>query len=104
MIPYSQVFDQQTMTRMLDHDPVVQRYRSFFALFDWSVVPEPVVDPSQPGKRPHPPTAYIKARLAQARRRLDLLYPLAPLPAGASFVGARTGLSSHPQCRAALWL
>lgn len=70
MIPYSQVFDQQTMTRMLDHDPVVQRYRSFFALFDWSVVPEPVVDPSQPGKRPHPPTAYIKALLLKLEEGL----------------------------------
>jgi hypothetical protein len=70
MIPYSQVFDQQTMTRMLDHDPVVQRYRSFFALFDWSVVPEPVIDPSQPGKRPHPPTAYIKALLLKLEEGL----------------------------------
>jgi hypothetical protein len=38
MIPYSRVFDQQTMTHMLEHDPVVQRYRTFFALFDWSVI------------------------------------------------------------------
>ena len=91
MIPYSQVFDQQTMTRMLDHDPVVQRYRSFFALFDWSVVPEPVVDPSQPGKRPHPPTAYIKALLLKLEegltfctrlRRFLLEHPLLVLELG----------------------
>src|SRR6266702_4122920 len=91
MIPYSQVFDQQTMTRMLDHDPVVQRYRRFFALFDWSVVPEPVVDPSQPGKRPHPPTAYIKALLLKLEegltfctrlRRFLLEHPLLVLELG----------------------
>jgi hypothetical protein len=63
MIPYSQVFDQQTLTRMLEHDPLVQRYRAFFALFDWNVVPEPALDPSQPGKRPHPQCTYIKALL-----------------------------------------
>ena len=63
MIPYSQVFDQQTLTRMLEHDPLVQRYRTLFALFDWTVVPEPALGPSQPGKRPHPQCAYLKALL-----------------------------------------
>ena len=63
IIPYSQTFDQPTMSKLIEHDPVVQRYREFFALFDWSVVPEPVIDPSRPGKRPHPETAYLKALL-----------------------------------------
>jgi hypothetical protein len=63
MIPYSQVFDQQTLTQMIEHDPVVQRYRAFFALFNWNVVPEASTDPSRPGKRPHPQCAYIKALL-----------------------------------------
>jgi len=63
IIPDSTTFDQRTMTRLLEHDPVVQRYRGFFALFDWSVVPDPAVDPSRPGKRPHPQSAYIKALL-----------------------------------------
>ena len=65
MIPYSQVFDQQTMTRMLDHDPVVQRYRRFFALFDWSVVPPRSADRAWPGPEPHPQIAYIKALLVK---------------------------------------
>ena len=47
----------------MEHDPLVQSYRAFFALFDWSVVPEPAVVPSQPGKRPHPQSAYVKALL-----------------------------------------
>jgi hypothetical protein len=63
MIPESQTFDQHTLTLMIKHDRLVQRYRQFFALFDWSVVPEPPIDRSQPGRRPHPPCAYIKALL-----------------------------------------
>lgn len=44
-----------------DRDPVVHRYRAFFALFDWSQVPER--DPARPwpGTRPHPTAAYVKA-------------------------------------------
>ncbi len=40
IIPASQTFDQRTLSLLLAHDPVVQRYRVFFALFDWRVVPE----------------------------------------------------------------
>ncbi|MBV9019887.1 MAG: hypothetical protein JO125_06080 [Chloroflexi bacterium] len=70
MIPYSRTFDQQTLTHMIEHDPVVQRYRAFFASFDWSVVPEPVIDPSQPGQRPHPQAVYIKALLLKLEENL----------------------------------
>lgn len=63
MIPCSRVFDQRTMTLILEHDALVQRYRRFLALFDWSVVPEPAPDPSRPGRRPHPQSSYIKAFL-----------------------------------------
>ncbi len=70
IIPYSHVFDQRTMTDMLDYDALVQRYRTFFSLFDWRVVPEPVIDPSQPGKRPHPQSAYIKALLLKLQEGL----------------------------------
>jgi hypothetical protein len=62
-ISCSHTFDQQTLTLMLEHDPLVQRYRAFFALFEWRVVPHPPIDPSQPGKRPHLQSAYIKAML-----------------------------------------
>ncbi len=70
MITYSRVFDQQTMTLMLEHDPVVQRYRAFFRLFNWSVVPEPAINPTHPGKRPHPQCAYIKALLVKLEENL----------------------------------
>jgi hypothetical protein len=57
------VFDQQTMTRLMEADPLVQRYRAFLALSDWSVVPSPAMACSQPGRRPHPLSAYVKALL-----------------------------------------
>jgi len=63
IIPDSTTFDQRTMRKLMEHDPVVQRYRAFFALFDWSQAPDPAIDPSRPGKRPHPQSAYIKALL-----------------------------------------
>ncbi len=63
ILPPSRVFDQHTMTLLMQHDALVQRVRSLFALFDWSVVPEPSLQPSHPGKRPHPQSTYIKALL-----------------------------------------
>jgi hypothetical protein len=91
IIPCSQIFDQFTLSRMLEHDPLVQRYRAFFALFDWSVIPEPVIDRSQPGKRPHPQSAYVKAFLLKIEegfpscthlRRFLLEHPLLVLELG----------------------
>jgi hypothetical protein len=61
MLPYSRLFDQRTLALMMEHDAIVQRYRSLFALIDWQLLPESAPDPSQPGKRPHPESAYIKA-------------------------------------------
>ena len=91
IIPDSTTFDQRTLSLLLDHDPLVQRYRAFFALFDWSVVPEPVIAPSRPGKRPHPRTAYLKALLLKLEegltyctrlRRFLLEHPLLVLELG----------------------
>jgi hypothetical protein len=38
MIPSSSIFDQSTLTALLEHDRLVQEYRTFFSLLDWSVV------------------------------------------------------------------
>lgn len=46
-------------------DPVVQRYRAFFALLDWSQVPDRDPRRPWPGRRPHPPAAYLKALLVK---------------------------------------
>ncbi len=46
-------------------DPLVMRYRAFFALFDWDAVfPSPSGIPG-PGKPAHPEIAYLKALLVK---------------------------------------
>ena len=70
ILPYSRLFDQQTMTHLLDHDPLVHRYRALFAAFDWDVVPPNDLAPSQPGRRPHPAIAYLKALLLKLEEGL----------------------------------
>lgn len=65
MIAASALFDQTTLAYLLACDPVVLRYRAFFALLDWSCIPEhdPLHPP--PGPRPHPQCAYVKALLVK---------------------------------------
>lgn len=104
MIPSSQTFDQPTMSHLLDADPVVQRYRAFLALFDWSVVPEPAVKPSQPGKRPHPQSAYIKALLLKRNEEFTHCTQLRRYLLEHPRHGPRTGLSSCIGCERALRL
>ncbi len=91
IIPDSTTFDQRTMRKLMEHDPVVQRSRGFFALFDWSQAPDPAIDPSRPGKRPHPQSAYLKALLLKREegissctqlRRYLLEHPLVVLELG----------------------
>src|SRR5579859_1348774 len=63
MIDACPLFDHEVLRLLLDHDPVVQRYRAFFALLDWSGIPARDESRPWPGPVPHPPTAYIKALL-----------------------------------------
>jgi hypothetical protein len=65
MLPYSETFDQQTLTLLIEYDAIVQRYRALFALLDWQVLPDHSPDKARPGKRPHPESAYIKAFLVK---------------------------------------
>jgi len=65
MIPTSSRFDQPTLISMLEHDRVVQRYRAFFALLDWSCIPERDPEHPRPGPCPHPQSAYLKAFLVK---------------------------------------
>jgi hypothetical protein len=63
MIPDARPFDQSTLQRMRDADPVVQRYRARFALFDWRCIDPP---PKRgPGRPAHPTSAYLKAALVR---------------------------------------
>lgn len=68
IIPISQHFDQPTLSKMIDADAIVQRYRTLFALFDWS----PIDAPAQrgPGKPAHPQSAYLKAALVRINEHL----------------------------------
>src|SRR6266581_6977039 len=84
MLPYSRVFDQRTLALLMEHDAIVQRYRALFALIEWQVLPEPVPDPSRPGKRPHPESAYIKALLIKIKEGFEYCSQL------------RTFLLEHP--------
>ena len=71
MLPYSRLFDQQTLALLIEHDAIVQRYRALFALLDWQVLPDPAPDSSRPGRRPHPESAYIKALLIKIQEGYD---------------------------------
>lgn len=68
MIPVLQPFDQSTLERMRDLDPVVQRYRTRFALFDWSSIDPP--HKRGPGHPGHPKSAYLKAALVRIGEHL----------------------------------
>ncbi len=77
---------------MLNLDPVVQDYRTFFALLDWSVVEQWQESRSSRRGRPaHPPSAYLKALLIRVRegflyttqlRRFLLTHPLLVIELG----------------------
>jgi len=67
IIACSLTFDQSTMERMMQHDAIVQDYRALFCLLDWSVIPDNQPAPSEPGRRPYPLSAYLKALLVKVR-------------------------------------
>ena len=76
MIPNSHVFDQFTLARLMDHDALVQRYRQFFALLDWSALDQREAQRCAPGPRPHPEAAYLKAfliRICEEKRYMTQL-------------------------------
>jgi hypothetical protein len=68
IIPISRQFDQSTLEQMRDADPVVQRYRARFALFDWSAIDPP--RKRGPGYPAHPKSAYLKAALVRISEHL----------------------------------
>ena len=87
MLPYSRLFDQRTLALMVEHDAIVQRYRTMFALINWQVLPDPVPDPCRPGRRPHPESAYIKALFIKINEGYEYCSQL------------RTFLIEHPHVR-----
>jgi hypothetical protein len=63
IIPISRQFDQPTLDTIINTDPIVQRYRARFALFDWSAIDPP--RKRGPGAPAHPQSAYLKAALVR---------------------------------------
>src|SRR5260370_4342109 len=91
MIPSSDLFDQSVMTALLEHDPVVEQYRAFFSLFDWSVVDDWQAQRSARGRPAHPESAYLKAFVSREKdgfsyttqlRRVLLKHPLLVIELG----------------------
>ena len=70
---------------------MVQDYRAFFALFDWSTVDDWQAQRwhSIPA---HPESAYLKAFLMRQEGRLHLHHATASFPAAASSARHRAGL------------
>jgi len=59
------------MASLLAVDPLVQEYRTFFSLFDWSVVQRWQAQRSACfGSHGHPLTAYLKAFLVRTKEGL----------------------------------
>jgi hypothetical protein len=71
MVPSSSRFDQSTLQQMLDNDPVVLDYRSFFADLDWSLVQRWQAQRSSRGRPAHPESAYLKAFLVRIREQMS---------------------------------
>lgn len=91
MIPTSDLFDQSVIATQIDHDPLIQDYRAFFALLDWSVVERWESERSSRGRPPHPESAYLKVFLLRIRegmiytaqlRRFLLRHPLLVIELG----------------------
>src|SRR6266568_4831599 len=95
MIPSSALFDQSVIAQLLEHDPIVQDYRAFFAFLDWPLVDqweaERKAQLSARGQPAHPLSAYVKALLIRLRegfiyttqlRRFLLHHPLLVIELG----------------------
>ena len=65
MIASFEPLDQSALTTLCERDPLVERYRAFFALLDWDAI-EPLLHRDHPcGPHPHPETTYIKTFLVK---------------------------------------
>ena len=111
MIPASVHFDQSTISTLLEHDPLVSDYRTFFALLDWSLVEQwHHQHHSSRGRPAHPLSAYLKAFLVRIReglcytthlRRFLLKHPLLVIDLGFDLVPDPTALYGF-DCEATL--
>lgn len=73
MIPVGRPLPPDLWRVERDRDPLVRRYRAWFALLDWSCVPERDSRRPWPGQQPHPRQAYVKALLLKVQERLPYI-------------------------------
>jgi len=71
MVPTSRLFDQSVLQHLLEVDPVVQDYRTFFADLDWSLVEHWQAARSTRGRPAHPESADLKAFLVRLREGMS---------------------------------
>jgi hypothetical protein len=65
MITYSPSFDQTTLEHHMQQDKMVQRYRAFFSLIDFSPIQQYQAEKTPSDRPTHPEEAYIKAFLVK---------------------------------------
>jgi hypothetical protein len=116
MIPESSLFDQSTIMNIIDSDEVVQDYRDFFSLFDWSLVEQWEAQKSSRGRPAHPEAAYVKAFLIRIRegmiytsqlRRFLLKHPLLVIELGFNLTldfTSRYGFNYNKTVPSEVWL
>ncbi len=105
MIPASHLFDQPTMTALLEHDPLVADYRAFFASLDWSVVERWHTQRSPLyGSHGHPLSAYLKAFLVRIREGLRYTTQLRAFLVKHPLLVIELGFQSGARCQPALRL
>ena len=103
IIPISHHFDQQTISKIIAADALVQRYRALFALLDWSPLdsPEPATGPGRPA---HPRSAFAKAFLVRVCEKKASVPALRTFLQEHPLLVLELGCASPPGCAAALRL
>lgn len=70
MITEETAFNQDMLCQWQACDPIVNKYRQFFAALQWWRIPERDNHSRVwPGRRPHPEKAYIKALLVKINEK-----------------------------------
>ena len=108
IIPISHHFDQQTISKIIAADALVQRYRALFALLefallDWTPLeaPEPATGPGRPA---HPKSAFAKAFLVRVCEKKASMPALRAFLREHPLLVLELGFRPHPECAATVRL
>src|SRR5437763_15518354 len=103
IIPISQQFDQQTTSKIIAADALVQRYHRLFAWLDWSPA-DGLASPGGPGRPAHPKSAFAKAFLVRVCEKKASMPALRAFLLEHPLLVLELGCASPPGCAAALRL